>query len=183
MYPFHLHPEEVSDEEVLAAIRSIPVHRADLHLGVPFPAVALSAATARSVVGILAPTDQRVVVHGFYVSFDGVTSTSIPALVEVCHSTMATNPPSTNSTGVTPVATDSGMTETPQTDAAHSWTAGNEPTVLTVYENFNVPTYMGSAMLFYPLRRPMKIAGGQGMVLRVKSPATVNVLGSLAVEE
>lgn len=172
---------EASDEEVLQSIYSIPIHRADLHLGVPFPSVALAAATAKSVVGCLAPTNQRVVIHGFYIGFDGITSTSVPALVEVCHATFATQPPGTASTPVTPVATDSEMAETPQTTAAHTWTT--EPTVLTVYENFLVPTYMGTGIVYYPLRRQMKLKGGKGMVLRIKAPAIVNALGSLAIEE
>ncbi len=181
MVPFSLRADEVSDEEVLAAVRSIPVHRADLHLGLPFPSVALAAATYKSVVGCLAPSDQRVVVHGFYIAFDGVTSTSVPALVEMCHSTFSANGPGTNSTSLTPVAGDSGMAETPQLTAAHTWTT--EPTVLTVYENFLIPTYMGSGIVYYPLRNTMKLAGGLGMVMRIKAPAIVNCLGALKVEE
>jgi hypothetical protein len=175
---------EVPDEEVLQAIFSIPVHRAGLQFGAPFETVS-ETSTARSTVGVKAPTNQGVKVLGFYIGFDGTNAANGPAIVEVCSCTWATNPPSTNSTGITLAPLDTHWTETIQSTAAKAWTAGNEPTVLTVQEAFPVPTYMGAAMVFRPLTVLLICKGGNGCVLRITLPSgvTANATGALICEE
>lgn len=92
-------------------------------------AVALVAATAKTVVGVLAPAQFGCDLRGASVGFDGVTSTDKAVLVEICACTFATNPPGTNSTSAT-VQQGYGRTITAGFTAAYNWTT--EPTVLAV---------------------------------------------------
>lgn len=153
-----------------------------LDFGVPFEVVATTS-TPKSVAGVKCPANQAIRVFGVYIGCDGTNSANGPAIMEVCHSTWATNSPGTSSTSVTPVAQDSGRPETIQCTAAKSWSA--EPTVLTVLETFYIPAYMGSGLIFYPLSKPMVCKGGGGCVVRVtqQSGVSVNVTGTIKAEE
>jgi hypothetical protein len=64
-------------------------------------AVALSAATARSILGVKGNAAFGVDWLGYRIGFDGVTASAVPVLVELCYCTFATNSPGTNSTSVT----------------------------------------------------------------------------------
>lgn len=155
---------------------------AKMQAQVPFTTVALVAATAKSVVGIKAPTNQCAILLELGLGFDGATSTNAAAIVELMGSTFATNGPGTNSTSVTPVKQDSGRQETVQTTAAKAWTT--EPTVLTLWRSIDVPQYNGFIVL--PLRQwfsELVIAGAAGFVVRITSPNNVNVSGYLTFEE
>lgn len=142
-------------------------------------AVALSAATAKSILGAKAHANSGLQVKGFEVSFDGVTGSAVPVLVELCYSTFATNSPGTNSTSVTPVqaygrALAAGFT------AGKTWTA--EPTVLTVLKEFLVAPDKGLFAYQFPLGQEPDCALAEGFVLRVTAPAIVNVRASMALE-
>src|SRR5215207_1267013 len=91
-------------------------------------AVALSAATAKSILGVTAPASFGVDLLGFSVSFDGVTASAVPVLIELCYATFATNAPGTNSTSTT-VDQTHGRSITAGFISAKNWTT--EPTVLT----------------------------------------------------
>src|SRR5687768_9151857 len=65
-------------------------------------AVALSAATAKSVLGVRGNAAFGIDLKKFSVAFDGTSATATPVLVEICYATFATNAPGTNSTSVTP---------------------------------------------------------------------------------
>lgn len=103
--------------------------------------VALTAATPKSVVGLLAATNVCVKVTEAKTSFDGATSSNAPAVVEFMQSTFATNGPGTNSTSVTPAKRDTGRGETVQMTAAKTWTT--EPTVLTAQWVMDVGQFNG----------------------------------------
>ena len=150
---------------------------------VPFETVNLGADSAKSVVGLKSPTNQANKIIGLNFGADGTDATKGPILVEICHCTFATNAPGTNSTSVTPVADDSGRPETIQSTAAKNWTT--EPTVITVWEAFYVPSFGGSAIIYLPLTKPMIVKGGAGMVVRCTRPSgfSVNVTGSIKAEE
>jgi hypothetical protein len=84
-------------------------------------AVALSAATAKSILGAKAHANGSLDLQKAIVAFDGVTASAVPVLVELCYATFATNGPGTNSTSVTPSAAYGRQTTVGWT-AAKTWT-------------------------------------------------------------
>lgn len=135
--------------------------------------------TPKSILGVKAAANLCLKSRRIIVSCDGVDATKGPALVEICSATFAANPPGTNSTLLTPAKQDTGRAETVQCTAARAWSL--EPTVLTVVEQFNVPTFNGVVVKSLAGLIP----GGAGLVVRVTLPAAVtcNVTISLDLEE
>lgn len=148
---------------------------------VQFNAVALTAATAKSAIGLRAATNQAVKVLEQAVSFDGATSSNAPTQVEFGACTFATNPPGTASTSVTPTKREPGRAETTQLTAARNWTT--EPTVITVVRTIAVGQYNGVYHYIHPFASPHIVAGGGGFLTRITSPNNVNVSGHLTAEE
>ncbi len=134
-------------------------------------AVALTAATAKSVIGVVAPAQFGVDLTKFRIGFDGATSTAVPARVELCAATFATNGPGTNSTSITPVQM-YGRSITAGFTAASNWTT--EPTVLTVVETWNQSVYGGLVVYDYPFGTSPDSPVSNGFVIRVTAPAAVN---------
>jgi hypothetical protein len=134
-------------------------------------AVALTAATAKSVLGLKSGAAFGVTIRRFTVSFDGVTSTAIPVLVEMCYATFATNAPGTASTSVTPVQ-EHGRVIAHGVTAAKTWTT--EPTVLTVLGEYLIPPTSGTD-IWYPFGQEPDSALGEGFAIRCTAPAAVNV--------
>lgn len=136
-------------------------------------AVALSAATAKTIIGVRSGSTFGVQLRQFHLGFDGVTASAVPVLWELMDATFATNAPGTNSTSTTITqrygrALASGMT------AGKNWTT--EPTVLTQYDE-DLLTPNGGLLLYqYPSDQlPDVQALNSGLVLRLNAPATVNV--------
>jgi hypothetical protein len=135
--------------------------------------VALSAATAKTVLGAKAHANSGLMLKKWKVSFDGVTASAVPVEIEVCYCTWATNGPGTNSTSlVAPAITqESGRVLTAGFTAAHTWTT--EPTALTTLDHFVLTPNGGVVFYDYPL--------AEGFAIRCKAPATVNVVATMAV--
>lgn len=135
-------------------------------------AIGLTAATAKTVAGIKAATNDIITLVKVEVSFDGVTASAVPVLIEVGTSTFATNAPGTASTSVTPAST-RGRQATAMATAAKTWTT--EPTVMVVLEEFlltpNGGTYIADGVPAREIESP--ISGG--LVVRLTAPAAVNV--------
>lgn len=148
---------------------------------IPASAVALTAATAKCVLGVRASTNVCVALTERAISFDGATSTNAPAVCEFMQSTFGANAPGTNSTTTTPAKRDTGRAETIQATAARNWTT--EPTTLTLQSALDVGQYNGVVIYMSPFASPFVVIGGQGAVLRVTSPNNVNFAGSLTGEE
>ncbi len=148
---------------------------------VPFTTVALTATTAKSVVGVKAATNVVVKITEVSASFDGATSTNAPAVCELMQSTFGANGPGTNSTSVTPPKRDTGRAETIQATAAKNWTT--EPTTLTLQQSVDIGQYNGALVKMFPFASPFVVIGGQGVVHRVTSPNNVNCSGGLMGEE
>lgn len=142
-------------------------------------AVALAAATAKSVIGVAAPATFGVDLKKFRIGFDGVTASAVPVLVELCAATFATNAPGTGSTATT-VDQAYGRVITPGFTAAKNWTA--EPTVLTPLEEFLLTPAGGLLFYDFPLGDTPDSAVSQGFVLRCNAPAVVNLRASLWFE-
>lgn len=148
---------------------------------VPASTVALTATTAKTVLGIKAATNVCIKVTEVGISFDGATSSNAPVVCESMQSTFATNGPGTNSTSVTPAKRDTGRAETIQATAAKTWTT--EPTVLTLQRVIDVGAFNGVFYNIFPFDTPFIIIGGQGFVIRLTAPNNVNFSGSLCGEE
>jgi hypothetical protein len=142
-------------------------------------AVALSAATAKSILGIAAPASFGVDLKKLRIGFDGVTASAVPVLIELCYATFATNAPGTNSTSAT-VDQAYGRTITPGFTAAKNWTT--EPTVLTPLEEWLLTPAGGTILYDYPLGDTPDTAASNGFVIRCNAPATVNVRAALWAE-
>lgn len=134
-------------------------------------AVALSAATAKTVLGAKAHANSGIYLKKWRISFDGVTASAVPVLVEVCYCTFGANPPGTNSTSVTPVIS-SGRSTTVGWTAAKTWTT--EPTTITVLEETLLTPNGGVILYDYPLQDEPDTALGEGLALRITAPAIVN---------
>lgn len=148
---------------------------------IPATTVALTATTAKSVIGVKAATNVRFRLTEVAISFDGATSSNAPAVNEFMQSTFATNGPGTNSTSVTPPKRDTGYAETVQATAARTWST--EPTVLTLQRSLDVGQFNGTAVYMHPFSSPFMVIGAQGAVLRINSPNNVNWSGGLVGEE
>lgn len=142
-------------------------------------AVSLSAATAKSILGVKAPSGNGVDLKKFRVGFDGVTASAVPVLVELCYCTFGANSPGTNSTSVTP-AQIYGRAITVGATAAKTWTT--EPTTITVFDEWLLTPNGGLVLYDFPLGDTPDSAVSEGFVIRCTAPATVSVRGTMEFE-
>jgi hypothetical protein len=140
------------------------------------PEVALSAATAKTVIQVIAASNHRGKILGFAVSFDGITPTAEPVVVELLRQTTAGTV--TSLTGV--LVAPSGADETIQTTGGYNATA--EPTAGDVLRRIEVHPQSGYEVLF-PFGQEPTIPGGGRVGIRCTAPAAVNVVGSITIEE
>lgn len=142
-------------------------------------AVALAAATAKSILGFTAPGQFGADLQGLSIGFDGVTASAVPVLIELCYATFATNGPGTNSTSTT-VDQVYGRTITPGFTAARNWTT--EPTVLTPIREWLLTPAGGTIIYDVPFGQGLDTAVSNGFVLRCNAPAVVNVRADFRFE-
>lgn len=136
--------------------------------------IALAAATAKTVLQIVAPTNQRLRVRRYSVAFDGVSPTAEPAQVRVLRQTTAGTMSS-----LTPVKLSAGS-ETVQATAQHTATA--EPTAGDVLDAFECHPQSGFDVVL-PADMPLEVPGGTRLGIEVTAPATVNVRAKFWFEE
>lgn len=133
-------------------------------------------AGAKTVLNLIAGANQPVSIVEWGVSFDGVTASAVPALVELCQSTQATA--GTGAASPPAIVQASGRPVTAQPTTGHNYTA--EPTALTVIEHKLVPQFMGTYEKQYPLgfEPESDLSGGtiKALAIRVNVSANVNVL-------
>jgi hypothetical protein len=142
-------------------------------------AVSLSAATAKSVLGVKSHANFGLDLKKMHFGFLGTTAANVPVVVELCAATFATNSPGTNSTSVTP-AQIYGRTIAVGATAAKTWTT--EPTVLTVIDEWPLTPAGGLAMYDLPLGDTYDSAVSEGFVLRCTAPDAVSVRASMKFE-
>ncbi len=143
-------------------------------------AVALAAATAKTVLCVIAPSSFGIDLKKVRIGFDGVTSAAVPVLCELMTSTLATNStPGTNNTTGT-VAQIYGRSITAGFTGFYASTS--EPTVLTLFDSFLLTPTGGLLFYDYPLGDTPDTAVSAGIVLRCTAPATVNVRASFTFE-
>jgi hypothetical protein len=141
-------------------------------------AVALSAATAKTVIGWKAHANSGLLLTGYNIGFDGVTASAVPVLVEICYCTWATNSPGTNSTSLTPTQ-ELGRVIAVGATAARNWSA--EPTALTVMREILLTPNGGTIVYDFPLGTEPDCALAEGFAIRCTAPAVVNVRATLKV--
>lgn len=139
--------------------------------------IALSAATAKTILNVINAANGLIRLTELAVSFDGTSSTAEPVTVELCSSTQATAGTSTSHT----IVQVRGPTRTVQATAARNYTA--EPTTLTVIKRWLVHPQTG-LMVQFPLgREPEQVTTADGLCIRCTAPATVNVQAYIEFEE
>lgn len=151
---------------------------APIYTAVTGGAVALAAATPKTVLGWQAHANSGLLLVKFRVSFDGNNPSASPVTVELCYCTWATNAPGTNSASVTP-SQESGRAMAVGATAAKNWAA--EPTSLTVLEEGSLTPASGYLLYDYPLGTELDAAPNEGFAIRCNAPATVNVRAVMKV--
>lgn len=142
-------------------------------------AIGLTAATAKTVLGAKAHANSGLQLKSFEVAFDGVIASAVPVLVELCYCTFGANPPGTNSSSVTPVQ-NYGRVLTAGFTAGKTWTT--EPTTISVLKEFLLAPDKGLFAYQFPLGMEPDTALGEGLAIRITSPATLNCRASMNVE-
>lgn len=139
--------------------------------------IALTAATAKTVLNAIAAANGLLRIAEMGVSFDGVSVTAEPVTVELCSSTQATAGTSTSHT----IAQSRGPTRTVQGTAARNYTA--EPTVLTVLKRWLVHPQTGLVVQSPLGREPEQTVTADGLCIRCTAPANVNCQAYMEFEE
>jgi hypothetical protein len=140
--------------------------------------VAMAAGTAKTILNVIAPAQFGIVVVGFEISFDGVTASAAPTLVEVCQSTQAG------------AGTPAGSPPTPVQirgqAIAHGCTIGHnysaEPTVLVAAYDWWLDPNKGLFDRLWPQGRELEQIVSRSIAVRVNAPAIVNARASLEWE-
>lgn len=136
--------------------------------------VALSAATAKTVLQLIAPTNQRLVVKRWGIFFDGTSATGEPVVIKLIKQSTAGT-----ATAQTPVMLSAGS-ETLQ--ATGSYNATVEPTTTAVLDIIEIHPQMGWQE-FIPLDQVLPVVGGTRLGIVVTAPATVNCVAKIIYEE
>lgn len=143
-------------------------------------AIALSASTAKTIVGAKAHANSALQVIKWGVSFDG-SAAAAGIAVQLMYATWATNSPGTASTTTNAIIQTYGRTLTAGFTGGYNWTT--EPTVLTELETKYIQQ-SGAYEWAIPLGKEYDCALAEGFVIRVTTPSAVtpNVRGFLGVE-
>lgn len=136
--------------------------------------VALVAATAKTVLQLVAPANTVLAVGGFELSFDGVSNTAEPVIIQLLRQTTAGT-----MTSRTPLKTkdrSTALAATGQENATANPTAGD------ILKTFHVHPQAG---VIYPFNidGEIEIAGGARLGLNLTAPANVNCLATINFEE
>jgi len=136
--------------------------------------VALAAATAKTVIQLVAPANHRVRVLGWGIFFDGVNTAGEPVQVRVMRQTTAGTMSALTPVQVQPVS------ETIQSTAQHTATA--EPTAGDVIDMIECHPQQGYEVKF-PMGQEIIIAGSGRLGIECTAPAIVNCRAKFFFEE
>jgi hypothetical protein len=139
--------------------------------------VALTAATAKTILSVINAANGLIRLCELGVSFDGISATAEPVTVELCSSTEAGAGTATSHT----IVQFRGPTRTVQATAKRNFSA--EPTVLTVIKRWLVHPQSGIVVQFPLGREPEQVTTADALVIRCTAPATVNVQAYMEFEE
>ena len=139
--------------------------------------VALTAATAKTILSVINASNGLIRLTEISVSFDGVSSTAEPVTVELCSSTEAGAGTATSHT----IVQCRGATRTVQATAKRNFTA--EPSALTVIRQWLVHPQTGITVQFPLGREPEQVTTADALCIRCTAPAAVNARGHIEFEE
>ena len=137
--------------------------------------VALVAATAKTIIQVVAPANHRQRILGWGVFFDGTSVTAEPVQVELIRQSTAGT-----SAALTPVKDDDSLAESILSTARKTFTV--EPTSGDILDVVEVHPQQGYEVM-YPLGQEKKCGGGDRVGIRCTAPAAVNVRAKMRVEE
>jgi hypothetical protein len=137
--------------------------------------IALTAATAKTVVQLVAASNHRVKIIGWGVYFDGISATAEPVQVRFIRQTTAGT-----MSALTAIKRDDSIAETLQTTGQH--TATVEPTNGDLLEGKEIHPQAGY-QVFYPFGSEVIVGGGDRVGIECTAPATVNVRAEIIFEE
>jgi len=145
-------------------------------------AVALTGGTARTALMVITPAQFGAALRKARVSFDGVTASAVPALVEVVRSTNATNstPGTANTSESGNIVQYKGRSITTGFTAFSASTS--EPTALTVLDRFTLTPNGGLLVYDFPLGDEFECDVSAGLGIRLNAPANVNARAALHFE-
>jgi hypothetical protein len=143
-------------------------------------AVALAAATAKTVLFVVAPAQFGVDLKKYRIAFDGVTASAVPVLVEICSLTAASNSVAGTGNTTATVAQVYGRAITAGFTAGYNSTS--EPTVLAAIDSFLMTPNGGVVLYDYPLGDTPDNDVSKGFAIRLTAPAAVNVRATLWFE-
>lgn len=138
---------------------------------------------AKTALMVIAGANSGLLVVEFGISFDGVTASAVPALVELVSSTQATAGTGTGTPTVTQIRGRVTGGEAPTASGRHS----AEPTTLVRHKAWYVPQFMGLLTVQFPLGREPETDDSGGTIraygIRVNVSANVNVMCYMEVEK
>lgn len=135
----------------------------------------LAAATAETIIQLVAPANHRLKILEWGIFFDGTSSTAEPVQVELLRQSTAGT-----ASALTIVKWDDSYDETLQATAQQDFTA--EPTAGDILEIKEIHPQTGYEKI-YPLGQEMIVKGGGRIGLRATAPATVNCRAYIKYEE
>lgn len=136
--------------------------------------VALVADTAKTVLMITAPANQRVVVQRMGIFFDGTKSNDAPALIQLYRMEDA----GTLTSGSVADYQDLGVTF----NTTFGYNATAEPTYGELVDSFNIHPQQGIEIIL-PLMQELIVAGGGRVGMVVTASSSVNCIAKMMFEE
>jgi hypothetical protein len=137
--------------------------------------IALTAATAKTVIQIVAPANHRLKILAWGVYFDGTSVTAEPVLARLLRQTTAGT-----MSALTPTKQDDSIADSLLTTAQHTATA--EPTASDVLKRIEVHPQSGYEEQC-PFSREYIVGGGDRVGVECTAPANVNVVAWIQFEE
>jgi hypothetical protein len=149
---------------------------AALQCEINIPTTTLAANVATTVAVVKAPTNQRVKILGFNLSFNGTTNSAQPVLVNI-----GTFTGGSGFQSATPNKNEPELTETVQT-TANTWKSGQTEGTFTNYRTITIHPQLAYEYLA-PSDQPFFVAGGTQWGLQCNAQAGVGVQGYVKFEE
>ena len=143
---------------------------------VNLPATALVANTAKTVIQLKAPTNQRLKILGYGFFFNGTTNAGQPVQLRAGRATATFG----TFTAATPQPEEEGLTETPQ--AAAGINASAEPTYTQILQTETIHPQL-SYVYQYDQGKELTVKGGSSINFEMTAAAGVNVSGWVKYEE
>lgn len=130
----------------------------------------------------ISPAGHGLALPEWSISFDGVSASAVPVLVELVNSTQA----GAGTAGVSTVITQIRGRATTGSAPTMGGNYTAEPTTLVSLRRYYVPAFMGTFVYQAPLGREPECDSSGGTIkalgIRITPPATVNAVGYMEVE-